>query len=145
MSPKTKTQDTDKLVARWERKLERLHLGEPALLCQNELFTRLCPRKLDKCKWYESCTSDAELSEEISLLRGVLQRLSYRERSIVSLYCGIGNEYCYSFTDIGHLFKISQTRINQIYVKAIQKMSDFIVNDVVNRNFINAQPPEGSS
>ena len=145
MSPKTRTQDTDKLIARWERKLERFHLGEPALLCQNELFTRLCPRKLDKCKWYEPFVSDLELSEEIGLLRGALQRLSYRERSIVSLYCGIEDKYSYSFTEIGHIFKVAQTRIHQIYEKAVRKMADYIVNDVVNKNSTNSQSPKSEN
>ena len=143
MSPRVRTQNTDELIARWERKLERLHLGVPPLLCQSELFTRLYPRKVDKCKWYE-LPDDAELSEHFEQLHRVLKRLSYRERRIISLYYGIEDGYSYTFQDIGRIFKISKARIAQIRTKAVQKMSDYIVDDVVNRVRHNHQPPEGN-
>jgi DNA-directed RNA polymerase specialized sigma24 family protein len=104
MSKSDRANNEEKLIARWERKLERLGLGVLEPLCPSEQFTRLRPRALDKCKWYEM-PDDAEPSAYRECIQKALKKLPYRERNIVMLHDGIGGDmHCYTFEEIGHIF-----------------------------------------
>ena len=131
MTKVSRTNSEEKLIARWEKKLERLGLGILEPLDSSE-HIRLHPRKVDKCKWYE-IPDDAEVSAYRECIQRALKKLSYRERHIVLLHDGIGDDiYCYTLAEIGCIFKITQARVRQIYEKAIRKLSDHITCDVVN-------------
>lgn len=52
----------------------------------------------------------------------VLKTLSYREREIIKLRYGLGDGYCYTLEEVGHIFKVTRERIRQIEAKAIRKL-----------------------
>ena len=52
----------------------------------------------------------------------VLKTLSYREREIVKLRYGLGDGYCYTLEEVGHIFKVTRERIRQIEAKALRKL-----------------------
>ena len=136
MSKRSKINSEEKLFARWEKKLERLGLGVLEPLCPSEQFSRLCPRRLDKCRWYEEQDND-ELSAYRECLRRAIKKLSYRERHIVILHDGIGDDkHCYTFGEIGYIFKITKARVQQVYAKAIRKLTDYIANDVISNEIL---------
>ena len=131
MSKATRPNNDEKLIARWEKKLESLGLGVLEPLCSSGQFTRLRPRKFDKYQWYDTI-DDTDLSAYRECLRRALKRLPLRERNIVILHDGIGDDiHCYTFAEIGHIFKITRMRVQQVYEKAIRKLTDYIANDVV--------------
>jgi hypothetical protein len=127
------TPDMEKLIIRWERKLERLGLGVLPPLCRSEGFTRLHCGKLDKCKWYEPFENTDQMEYETKCLHRAIRKLSYRERIIVMLHCGIEEQHCYTFSDIAKIFKVTKTRVSQIYEKATKKLIDHVTNEVINR------------
>ncbi|HOP76983.1 MAG: sigma-70 family RNA polymerase sigma factor [Thermogutta sp.] len=52
----------------------------------------------------------------------VLRTLSYREREIIKLRYGLGDGYCYTLEEVGHIFKVTRERIRQIEAKAVRKL-----------------------
>ncbi len=60
------------------------------------------------------------------MLRGqiakVLKTLSYREREIIKLRYGLGDDYSYTLEEVGHIFKVTRERIRQIEAKAVRKL-----------------------
>lgn len=54
----------------------------------------------------------------------VLKTLTYREREIIKLRYGLGDGYCYTLAQVGHIFKITRERVRQIERKTIRKMQD---------------------
>ncbi len=52
----------------------------------------------------------------------VLKTLSYREREILKLRYGLGDGYCYTLEEVGHIFKVTRERIRQIEAKAVRKL-----------------------
>ena len=59
------------------------------------------------------------LKERIS---SVLQTLSFREREIIKLRYGIGDEYTYTLEEVGRIFKVTRERVRQIEAKAVRKL-----------------------
>ena len=54
-----------------------------------------------------------------------LLRLSYREREIIKLRYGLGeNEVSYTMEEVGHIFKVTRERIRRIQLKAEVKLAD---------------------
>jgi len=136
MSKANRRNSEEKLIARWEQKLERLGLGVLEPLCSSEEFARLHPRKLDKCQWYDTI-DDTDLSAYRKCLHRALKKLPYREQNIVILHIGIGDDiHCYTFAEIGYIFKITRVRVQQLYEKATQKLSDYITHDVVSNRIL---------
>jgi len=56
----------------------------------------------------------------------VLETLTYREREIFKLRTGISDGYCYTVQEVGHIFKVSASRISQIHKLARAKFLDRI-------------------
>ena len=52
----------------------------------------------------------------------VLKTLSYREREILKLRYGLGDGYCYTLEEVGHIFRVTRERIRQIEAKAVRKL-----------------------
>jgi len=52
----------------------------------------------------------------------VLETLSEREREVVRLYFGIGEETAYTLEEIGIRFELTRERVRQIKEKAIKKL-----------------------
>jgi len=61
----------------------------------------------------------SELRERIG---DVLKTLSYREREIIKLRFGLGEEPAYTLEEVGHIFKVTKDRIRQIEAKAVRKL-----------------------
>jgi hypothetical protein len=63
-------------------------------------------------------------------IQAVLKTLSYREREIFILRTGFPDGYCYTTAEVGHIFKISGSRVSQIHAKGrrkfLQRISEFI-------------------
>jgi hypothetical protein len=51
-----------------------------------------------------------------------LKSLSYREAEILKLISGFGDGYSYTSEEVGHIFKVTRERINQIVTKAMKKI-----------------------
>jgi RNA polymerase primary sigma factor len=52
----------------------------------------------------------------------VLKTLSYREREIIKLRYGLGDNYSYTLEEVGYIFKVTRERIRQIEAKALRKL-----------------------
>jgi RNA polymerase primary sigma factor len=52
----------------------------------------------------------------------LISRLSYREREIIKLRYGLGDGYCFTLEEVGHIFKVTRERIRQIEKKALAKL-----------------------
>ena len=52
----------------------------------------------------------------------LLKTLSYREREIIKLRCGIGDGYTYTFEEVGRIFKVTRERVRQVEAKALRKL-----------------------
>ncbi len=50
--------------------------------------------------------------------------LTYRESEIIKLRHGLGGGYCYSYDEIGRIFRLSREWVRQIEVKAMEKLRD---------------------
>ena len=48
--------------------------------------------------------------------------LTYREREIVKLRYGLGEEFSYTLEEVGHIFKVTRERIRQIESNAVRKI-----------------------
>ena len=65
-----------------------------------------------------------QLEEFLQKLKPVLRYLSYRERQIIKLHFGLGDQE-YTLDEIGTLFQLSRERIRQIEAKAIRKLQNY--------------------
>ena len=73
----------------------------------------------------ESSGNPSDLAQNENLrrrLHKVLKTLSYREREIIKLRYGLGDGYCYTLEEVGHIFKVTRERIRQIEAKAVRKL-----------------------
>ena len=73
----------------------------------------------------EGTGNPAEQAQNENLKRRiykVLKTLSYREREIIKLRYGLGDGYCYTLEEVGHIFKVTRERIRQIEAKAVRKL-----------------------
>ncbi|MDR1744753.1 MAG: RNA polymerase sigma factor RpoD [Planctomycetota bacterium] len=52
----------------------------------------------------------------------VLQSLTYREREIIKLRYGIGDDYTYTLEEVGRKFNVTRERVRQIEAKALRKL-----------------------
>ena len=59
------------------------------------------------------------LKDKIGL---VLQSLTYREREIIKLRYGIGDDYTYTLEEVGRKFNVTRERVRQIEAKALRKL-----------------------
>ena len=76
---------------------DRLMLPDPAI----EVERRLCRECFDE----------------------VLKTLTYREREIVKLRFGIGDDgYTYTLEEIGKIFGVTRERVRQVVINAIRKL-----------------------
>ena len=73
----------------------------------------------------ESSGNPSDMAQNENLrrrLHKVLKTLSYREREIIKLRYGLGDGYCYTLEEVGHIFKVTRERIRQIEAKAVRKL-----------------------
>jgi RNA polymerase primary sigma factor len=55
-------------------------------------------------------------------IESVLNSLSYREREIIKLRYGIGDDYTYTLEEVGRKFNVTRERVRQIEAKALRKL-----------------------
>ncbi|MDR1518895.1 MAG: RNA polymerase sigma factor RpoD [Planctomycetota bacterium] len=55
-------------------------------------------------------------------ITSVLQSLTYREREIIKLRYGIGDDYTYTLEEVGRKFNVTRERVRQIEAKALRKL-----------------------
>ena len=55
-------------------------------------------------------------------LDAVLKSMSYREREIIKLRYGIGDDYTYTLEEVGRKFNVTRERVRQIEAKALRKL-----------------------
>ncbi|MHC4870304.1 MAG: RNA polymerase sigma factor RpoD [Planctomycetota bacterium] len=55
-------------------------------------------------------------------MESVLDSLSYREREIIRLRYGIGDDYTYTLEEVGRKFNVTRERVRQIEAKALAKL-----------------------
>lgn len=72
--------------------------------------------------------SDAksEPEEMRNLMNKLLLKLSFREREILKLRFGLGDQYTYTLEEVGHIFKVTRERVRQIEKKALAKFQVLI-------------------
>ncbi len=66
--------------------------------------------------------SSTQIKELRSKINELLKTLSYREREVIKLRYGLGDGYCYTLEETGHIFRVTRERIRQIEAKAIRKL-----------------------
>lgn len=81
-------------------------------------------RLLDVLKDDKNPTPDRELYEESRSgdIHQILDTLSFREREVVSLYFGIGEDQSYTLEEIGSKYGLTRERVRQIKENAIRKL-----------------------
>ncbi len=52
----------------------------------------------------------------------VLESLTFREREIIKLRYGIGDDYTYTLEEVGRKFNVTRERVRQIEAKALKKL-----------------------
>ena len=84
----------------------------------DDIDTQLLPDRHD-----DDWLSNDELKSMTDDIALAMRSLTSREREIIKLNFGIGGDgYCYSYEEIGRIFKITRTRVWQIKTKAIRKL-----------------------
>jgi len=63
-----------------------------------------------------------EKQDEIELIKKYMEHLTYREREVIKLRYGIGEEMAYSLEEIARIFKVGRERVSQIEMKALRKI-----------------------
>ncbi len=58
----------------------------------------------------------------VQALKGLLEDLTQREKSVISMRYGLGDGNPYSLSEIGRSLKLSRERVRQIEAKALQKL-----------------------
>ncbi|NEP78167.1 MAG: RNA polymerase sigma factor SigC [Okeania sp. SIO3C4] len=58
----------------------------------------------------------------VQTLKGLLEDLTQREKSVISMRYGLGDGNPYSLSEIGRSLKLSRERVRQIEAKALQKL-----------------------
>lgn len=67
--------------------------------------------------------SDKERQEQLKVgIVRILKSLTYREREIIKLRYGLGDDYSHSLKEVADKFKVTTERIRQIEMKAMRKM-----------------------
>ena len=66
--------------------------------------------------------SEVERRELGKRIEKVLETLTYREREIIKLLYGLGDDFTYTYEEVARIFKITRERVRQIEVKAIRKL-----------------------
>jgi RNA polymerase primary sigma factor len=61
------------------------------------------------------------LPELRSHIRCALNRLSFRERSVLEMRFGLGDGYVYTLAQAGFVFRLTRERVRQIQAKALRK------------------------
>ena len=57
-------------------------------------------------------------------LRDALENLSYRERRVLELRYGLGDEHPRTLDEVGHTFNVTRERIRQIENEALKKLQN---------------------
>ena len=67
---------------------------------------------------------EAQYDENMARVRIMVDNLSYREREIIKLRYGLGEDrMCYTYEEIGRIFKVERARVHQIEARAIRKLT----------------------
>lgn len=68
----------------------------------------------------ELCSGQGELARQ---LEGILRTLTHREREIIKLRYGIGDDgHIHTLKEIGKIFRVTSSRVRQVEAKAIRKL-----------------------
>ncbi len=62
-------------------------------------------------------------TQQLEALKGVLGELSYRERRILELRYGLGDDHSMTLDEVGRIFKVTRERIRQHEAVALNKLS----------------------
>ena len=81
------------------------------------------PHRLDNLRAFLKNT-DADLVARL------LKTMTYREREIIKLRCGMGDGYIYTLEETGRIFKVTRERIRQIESKALEKFARFLPTNI---------------
>ena len=67
--------------------------------------------------------ADSELRQaRIEAIHQALECLTYREREIIILRYGLGDGQKYTLEEVGHIFKVTRSRIREIESRALRKL-----------------------
>lgn len=72
--------------------------------------------------------ADEVLQELRRQIDGALRTLSYRERGILEMRCGLGDGRAYTLAEAGYVFKLTRERIRQIQARSLKKLRDRAVD-----------------
>lgn len=84
----------------------------------------------------ESESDELERLELREAILGLLNTLTYRERSIIQLRFGLMDGWEYSLEDTGRILKVTRERVRQIESKAIKKLQHKTRADRLINHFI---------
>ena len=68
----------------------------------------------------------AETAERREIVRAALSRLPHRERRIIEMRYGLGNEHPQTLEEVGIVFSVTRERIRQIESSAKEKLKPFL-------------------
>jgi RNA polymerase primary sigma factor len=66
--------------------------------------------------------ADLDLADILRAMVGALDKLSAREREIISMRYGLGDGFTYSLLEVGKKFGITHERVRQIEAHALRKL-----------------------
>ena len=66
--------------------------------------------------------ADAEHNDTMAKVFRVLDTLTFREREVVKMRCGLSDGYTHTLEEVGRKFKVTRERIRSIEAKALQKL-----------------------
>jgi RNA polymerase sigma factor (sigma-70 family) len=98
--------------------IQRLNINAERLLETKAAFDdrNILPAPVDDLGELEVLNNVREV------LPKILQTLTFREREILKLRFGIGQEFAYTLEEVARIFKVTRERVKMVEAKAIRKL-----------------------
>jgi RNA polymerase sigma factor (sigma-70 family) len=97
--------------------------------CLNEIdYTQQAPEPIDAHQYISDHDTRPPYLMGLSQddLTKAIKSLTYREREIIKLRFGFGDEFSYTLEEIGRIFKVSRERVRQVEMKAVRKLKKLL-------------------
>ena len=110
-------------------------MAEPATFPERRFLHAVFPDEFSEQRLAALLEPHAEeaLQELRRHIDAALRTLSYRERGILEMRCGLGDGQAYTLAESGYVFKLTRERIRQLQARSLKKLRKHAVDL---RNFV---------